>query len=199
MSDDPAKNPYTSGSGSFGQANSPGGAMTIAGFASIGTLISIALVTGLLLISGFMSYMVLSDPPEDAPVFQFGGDNLLFLIIGYAVFFVCAATAFVIPAMMRRQAMETYKVSNAQLPQPLEPKSTLPAEAQSLLAVNQSATLVGQALMEGPAVANAVLMLVGENLAHLAPIALAVVGIAMQVPTAGKLQNLLEEARMRHR
>jgi hypothetical protein len=58
----------------------------------------------------------------------------------------------------------------------------------------QAATLVAQAVLEGAAVLNAVLMLVDDQLWHLAPIAILLAGLAMLTPTTTKVLGRLELA-----
>ena len=73
-------------------------------------------------------------------------------------------------------------------------------EDQSLLRFDADAiatyTLIGQALFEGPAVFNAILMMTDDNLAHAIPVVIGIVGIALQIPTAGKLTSLMEDAKL---
>ncbi|WP_182868084.1 hypothetical protein [Stieleria mannarensis] len=193
---DPAKNPYVASSvtpgGSFPQGH---GAATIDAAAKTGTIISMALISGVMMISGVLAYLVFANPPEDQSLLRFDGDALLFLAIGYGMFVASAGAAIVLRGIMKQQAAAQLKASGVDLPQPLKADSPLPQPAQAFLGSVATYTLIGQALVEGPAVVNAVFMFIDNNLAHLIPIVLAVIGIALQTPTAGKIMAALEDAR----
>nr|WP_143547945.1 hypothetical protein [Rhodopirellula sp. SM50] len=193
---DPAQNPYASSSktpgGLFPQGRSAG---TINAAARIGTVISLALISGVVMITVILAYLVFSNPPEDQGLLRFDGDAMLFLIIGYGVFVGAAGAAIVLRGIMKNQAAAQLKASAEELPRPLEGDSPLPPSAQAFLGTVATYTLIGQALVEGPAVINAVLMFIDNNLAHLIPIVLAVIGIAMQIPTSGKIKASMEDAK----
>jgi len=199
MTQDPAKNPYTANAADGGSGFAAGGTTTINGFATTGMIISLGLVGGVVAVSAVMTFLMLSDPPEDQPVFRFAGESTIFVIVGYAVFIGGAAAAVVLRRVMKQQAVAEFKSSNAELPQPLQPHSPLPGSAVKLLGAAQVYTIVGGALLEGPAVLNAILMFIDHNFAHAIPVFLAVIGILIQVPTAGRYQQLLEDARLARR
>ena len=199
MSDDPAKNPYTATSTGSSASGIATDGSTIGAFATTGTTISLGMIGGVLIISVVLSTLVLSDPPEDQSLFRFSGDDMLFLIVGYVIFLGGIAAAVVIRTIMKGQAIAQFNATDPELPHPLDNKSPLPGDARSLLAANQTSTIIGQALMEGPAVVNAIFLLLGDNFAHLIPIVLGIIGIAVQIPTAGKLKQLLEDARRQGR
>ncbi|QEF96882.1 hypothetical protein Mal15_09120 [Stieleria maiorica] len=193
---DPAKNPYVASSatpgGTFPQGQR---ATTIDAAAKTGTIISLALISGVMMISGILAYLVFANPPEDQSLLRFDGDAMLFLIIGYGVFVASSGAAIVLRGIMKAQAAAQLKSSDVDLPQPLKADSPLPPQAQSFLGAVATYTLIGQALVEGPAIINAVFLFIDNNLAHLVPIVLAVIGILLQIPTAGKLIAAMEEAR----
>lgn len=193
MTNDPARNPYA-GEATEGGGFNAAGANTINGFATIGMVIMLALIGGVVGITVIMTVLLLSAPTEDQPLFRFGGDDLIFLVVGYGAFIGGAIAAVAVRGGMRGQAVAQFRSSDVELPQPLEAESPLPGPAVSLLGSAQVATIISGALLEGPAVLNAILMFLGENFAHGVPIVLAAVGLAMWVPTPGRLRQFLQDA-----
>lgn len=192
---DPSKNPYTKSSTAPGGRHSGGqGLGTINSVSMIAGLIGYALIGGVIIITAILSFLVLSDPPEDQSLFRFDKDSMVFLAIGYFVFFSGAVASVVVRRILKWYANSRFKASGDELPHLLQADSPLPASAQTFLGSVAAYTLVGQALLEGPAVINAVFLLIQNNFAHLIPIVLAVIGIAIQIPTRGKLTSLLEDA-----
>ncbi|QDV46481.1 hypothetical protein Enr13x_63900 [Stieleria neptunia] len=193
---DPAQNPYASSSatpgGLFPQGRSAG---TIDAAARTGTIISLALISGVVMITVILTYLVFANPPEDQPLMRFDGDAMLFLIIGYGVFVASAGAAIVLRGIMKNQAETRLKASADELPRPLEGGSPLPPSGRAFVGAVATYTLIGQALVEGPAIINAIFMFIDNNLAHLVPIVLAVLGIALQIPTSGKIKASMEDAK----
>lgn len=193
---DPAKNPYVASSSAPGQGFSGGQRpSTINAAATTGTVISLALIGGVFMITAILTFMIMSDPPEDESLIRFDGDAILFLGIGYGVFLASAVAAVVLRGITKGQAVANLKASDEEMPQPLDGNSTLPPSGQAFLGAVATYTLIGQALMEGPAVVNAILMFVENNFAHVIPIILGAIGIALQIPTAGKLKTLIEDVK----
>ena len=194
---DPAKNPYaastTTPGGTFPLRQGPG---TIGAAATTGTVITLALIGGVVMITGILAFLILSDPPEDQSLFRFDGDVMIFLGIGYLFFFGAAMVALVMRGVMKGQAAAKLRAADEDLPQPLEANSPLPRSGQAFLGAVATYTLIGQALLEGPAVINAIFMFLDNNFAHAIPIALGIVGIAMQIPTAGRIKTLMENAKL---
>lgn len=62
---------------------------------------------------------------------------------------------------------------------------------QQLLLANQSANLVGQALLEGAAVINLVFSFINGSLLHLPVAAVGLIGVLTMVPTIGKLRRFV--------
>lgn len=194
---DPAQNPYAASSetpgGLFPQGRSAG---TINTAARTGTVISLALISGVMMITAILAYLVTSNPPKDQGLVRFDGDAMLFLIIGYGIFVGAAGAAIVLRGVMKNQAAAQLKAAAEELPRPLEGDSPLPPSGRAFLGMVATYTLIGQALVEGPAIINAIFMFIDNNLAHLIPIVLAVIGIALQIPTAGKIKALMEDAKL---
>lgn len=193
---DPAENPYAANAqtpgGRFSQGQSPS---TIDATARVGGLISFALIGGVVTITTILSFLILSNPPEDQSLFRFDGDAMIFLAVGYLVFFGSTIAAVVLRGIMKGQAVAKLKSSDEDLPKPLRGDSPLPRSGIAFLGAVSTYTLIGQALMEGPAVVNAILMFIDNNFAHAIPIVLGLIGIAIQIPTAGKIKASMEDAK----
>ncbi|MCO8124720.1 hypothetical protein NHH03_23475 [Stieleria sp. TO1_6] len=139
--------------------------------------------------------MALSDRDQQQSLFRFDADAMLFLGIGYLVFLGSAIAAVAVRGIMKSQAIRQFQSADEPLPVPLEIDSPLPPSAQTFLGSVATYSLVGQALMEGPAVINAVFLMIGNNLAHLIPIVIAVIGIALQCNTPARLKHLVESVK----
>jgi len=194
---DPVKEPYA------GSSATPGGPFpvgqmpsTIKAAATNGTLITLALMGGLVMVSAVITYLIMSNPPEDQSLLRFDGDAMLFLGIGYVAFLSGVVVAVILRSQGKGRAIERLKASDEPLPHPLEDNSPLPQSGISFLGAVATYTLIGQALLEGPAVINAVFMLMANNFAHAIPIVLAILGIAFQIPTAGKIKMMMENAKL---
>lgn len=195
--EDPAKNPYAASSTQRGATNFGGGAPgTINGAARIGTVITLALVSGVVMMSAIMSFLVLSDPPEEESLFRFDGDAMLFLGVGYVVFLGGAFVAIVMRGLMKGQAAANLRSAGEDFPQPLDGNSSLPPSGRAFVGAFATYTLIGQALLEGPAVINVILMFIENNFAHAIPIVLAIIGILLQIPTAGRIKSAIENTKL---
>lgn len=193
---DPAKNPYTASADAAGAAFTSGAKLnTVGATVTMGWVITAALLGGVVLMTALMIYLAFSDPPEEGGWFRFGGDSMLLLIVGYVVFFGGVVGAIAARLFIQQQGIARFQARQRELPEPLDGDTPLPAEAQHFVGSLMAATLVGQALLEGPAIANAILMMLESNLAHLVPIGLAAIGIVLQVPTRDRWVGLLEQYR----
>ena len=194
---DPVKNPYAGSSATPG-GPFPSGQMssTINAAGTTGTLITLALMGGLVMISAVITYLIMSNPPEDQSLLRFDGDAMLFLGIGYVAFLSGAVAAVILRSQWKGRAIERLKASDEPLPHPLEGTSPLPRSGLSFLGAVATYTLIGQALLEGPAVINAIFMLIENNFAHAIPIVFAILGIAVQIPTADKIKMMMENAKL---
>ncbi|OYP36671.1 hypothetical protein [Rhodopirellula sp. MGV] len=194
MSDSP-QNPYIA-SGQNAGPISRRVPSSISQTAMTGVVITLALASSVVVLSGILSYLTLSDFPEDQPLFQFGGNDLLFLIVGAAATILTVPIAAIVPQVMKKQATEQLRSADVDLPRPLNADSELPVEAKHFLGAMQTSAIIGQALFEGPAMMNAVLMMIDHNFAHLIFVAIGLVGILAQTPTAGRLTAAIEDASM---
>ena len=193
---DPARNPYTKPSSALqrGPISNGLGQNTINATAITGGIISFALICGVLMMSTCLVFFMSGLEEGQEPI-RFDGDALIFVVVGYAVFIASAVAAVFIRSLMKRQAIAEFKAADEELPQPLEGDSTLPPSAQRFLGTVSTYTLIGQAMMEGPAVINLVLLFIESNYAHVVPVVLGIIGIALQVQTVGRLQSLIRDAK----
>ncbi len=190
----PAHNPYTSpkhgGPINLFKGQGP---VTINAAATTGTIISFSLISGVFTIAGVLLFLM---PQRDTerPLLQMDFESMTFLAVGGFVFVGSTVATFLVRSAMKRQSSQMLRDANESLPQPLKSDSPLPESAQRFLGAVATYTLIGQALMEGPAIVNLVLMFLDENYLHLIPVALGVIGIVLQIPTAGRLQSAIETA-----
>jgi hypothetical protein len=194
----PARNPYTSptstdsptASGFSGGAAGP----TIQATSLTGLVITFALVSGLVIVTVILSSLTLSNFPEDESMVRFGGDSMLFVVIGFGISIASFVAAFVLRSSLKRQAVMQLQASGDDLPQPLELTTPLPGSAQRFLGAVSSFTIVGQALCEGPAILNAIFIMLEDNFVFLIPVVFGIAGIALQTPLPGRLKAMLEAA-----
>ncbi len=196
---DPAKNPYAASPSEpdveNAAANPPA---TIKECSKTGTIITFALVQGLLVIAAIMGWMGLSSRDEDVPLFRIDdGESLIFIVIGFGVFIVSSVVAIVIRKTMRSKAIHDFQMSGEEIPTPLSDDTPVGPSGRRLLGASATYTLIGQALMEGPAVINAILMFLESNFLFAIPVVIGLIGIAVQVPTTGRLHQLFDEAKGR--
>jgi hypothetical protein len=107
----------------------------------------------------------------------------------------CVASWFVV-TMMKRVAIRKFRAESTDeiLREDFQSASTFPHQVAQLLGASQAWTIVGQAILEGAAMMNGMLMIVDGNLIHLAAIAILIVGIAIQFPTVSKKLALIQQA-----
>ncbi|MEM9588973.1 MAG: hypothetical protein AAGA03_16955 [Planctomycetota bacterium] len=167
----------------------------IAGQVRTGQIITFALIQGVIVVTAVMLYLVLANQKASADadagdaVEQVarepneGGDLVLpalSLLIGMGA--AIAATT-IVPALRRTAAARFRTQQQSKLN---------PAATESYLSAWGTSTVIGQAVCEGAAMLCAVLMLVGETLLPLIPIALLLAGIALLCPTESKIRHALE-------
>lgn len=190
---DPVQNPYISTDSN--DENAPGGSLTE--FVRPGQIITFALVQGVLVIAAVMYFFVMDDPvvPNAAPnAMPAGNGDLVLPGIGIVAAIGACAFSFVITKMLRRTIISKYQSTETNPQKVTSQDVSLTPAMRGLMQGSQTCTLVGQAILEGAAVINAILMIVDNNLIHLGLIAVLVVGIVIQVPTVGKKWALAREA-----
>ena len=189
---DPVQNPYISPD-SVDQ-NGPSGSLT--GFVRLGQIITFALVQGVLFTTAIM-YFMMDDPAVANPVTNSppaGNGDLVLPGIGIVAAIGACMIAFVLTKMLRRTIIAKYRATETTPQQVTSQDVSLTPAMRQLMQGSSTGTLVGQAILEGAAVMNAILMLVDNNLIHLVPIAILVIGIVIQFPTVGKKWQLAVDA-----
>lgn len=187
-----------------GSRSGGSGPTTIQAQVRTGQIISFALIQGIILVTAVMTYLAFGSAPGDAQAEGEVADELAgadggfaLPLIGAAVTVAAGIAAVVLPRVMRQTAMERFRASGHSLPLPVAPEAELPPAATQLLGSWSAATLIGQALLEGPAILNAILMMIDPHVGYLALIAVMLAGIAMLTPTVDKVQRFLEAAARR--
>lgn len=189
---DPARNPYTAGTGLA--TGAAGGVARFRQPVLTGKLITVALAMGLVTTTGIVSFLGLQSLPEGEPLFRFGGDATLFIVIGFGKLVICAIGWVVMRTIFNRRIAEILNASETPFPVPIQADSELPPQTDAAIQAVMTSTIVGQALMEGPAMTCAVLLFIERNGVFLIPIVIGLVGVLMQLPTESKYKARLENA-----
>jgi len=205
-----ASNPYGSPSPQHdvfdpGASEPSTNATSLRGFAFTGQIITLALAKGILIIGLIFGVLLMDDERafENAEVLlPLGGGLFAIMLIG--AFLVSkglrsggvtrlrqhpdvAAMHEATPANKTMARMREEWIqwdNNAPLPLPLRP----------FLTNEQSARLVGQAMLEGSAVINLVFALLDGSYAHFLFAFLAMIGLVSMIPTTGKLRTRIDTA-----
>lgn len=178
---DPVKNPYTTP-----DTGVPGMAMSMRAAVRTGQIITFALIMATVVIS---AVMLMTMKPDDAD------ETMLFVFIGAGFAFASIVVAFVITKSMRQRAIEELRANGAKEDIDFPIDQTMTSSLQTFSGRAATWQIVGQALCEGPAVMNAVFMMIdGQVLYHGIAILILVIGIAIQVPTLDKRQAMIDEA-----
>ena len=182
------------------------GTYSVATAARTGQIITFGLAQGVLLIAAVLTYFAIGNDqqaapgqPNPGPVLAdgglFGSPDLVMLAIGWSFAAFSFLAAVWLPSRSRQRAIKRFQASQETLPMPLQAHDELPPAARSLVQSRMAATLISQALFEGAAITNALLLLLSSHLLHLIPVAVGILGIVAQVPTATKLLDWLEMVR----
>ncbi|MGB7346137.1 MAG: hypothetical protein WBD20_18105 [Pirellulaceae bacterium] len=202
---DPVQNPYiTPGSaGSGGDANP-----SIKGVARVGMIITLAMVQGIVVITAIILYLTIDNDkldPNGAAQPRVAAEPTDWLMPGLGLLFglIACVAAFVVTRVMKSIAMNKFRQHNSlhSTPHSDIPRSDIPRsgiqstpQVTQLLGALQTKTIVGQVILEGAAVINAVFMMIDGNLIHLAVIGILIAGILFQLPTVSKYQAMIDEA-----
>ncbi|TWU01519.1 hypothetical protein [Neorhodopirellula pilleata] len=182
-----------------------GTSTTLHGYAFTGQIITLALAKGILIIGLIFGVLLMDDE-------RAFGNAAILLPLGGGLFVVMLAGAFFVSKMLRsagvtrlRQHPEVHAMHEATPANTTmavmreewiqwDNKSPLPLPLRPFLAGEQSATIVGQAMLEGSAVINLVFALLDGSYAHFLFAFLAMVGLVSMIPTTGKLRKRIEIA-----
>ena len=193
MTVDPAQNPYTAGQSDTGEVHA---AQAIKGGIRTGQIITFALVQGVVVITAIMAYLVVSGAEDGQALFQTTGESLTNLIIGAVLAVVAIGVCLAIRMVMRNQSMSRFQPLKKPFRLQDSKNSNVPGTISNLIGAYHTRNLVGQAVLEGATVINAMLIMLSDNLMHLVPIAVLLVGIVLQVPTLGKVKQWIEDAQL---
>ena len=199
----PIQNPYTRGQSSEG--DQAGNLTTIASTVRVGQIITFALVQGVIVVAAVMTYLAfgnrevdqqLADAQDAADFFAMpsSADDWLLPALGIAVAVGAAVVALVVPNLMRRSGIIDFRATGTSLDVPVDPKQSLPWPASKLMGTYLTSKIVGEAVLEGAAMLNLVLLMLDQSVLHYVPIAALLAGIALQFPTISKAQHFLELA-----
>jgi hypothetical protein len=166
----------------------------------MGQIITFALAKGAVIFSALAVYLVLSG--------TLGGDataadgatacsptlDQVLPLLGVLLLGVGGVAAVWVPGLLRSQAIGRFRQSGETINHPLAEQTPLPPATPlgDLVAGLMSATLVSQAILEGVASANAIFLLLTGQWFLLIPASIAIFGVVVQVPTAGKMMDRLE-------
>ena len=199
---DPFQNPYLKTGESTdgdGQGVIVGGTFT--GFVKVGQLTSLALAAGLIFMTLVITYMTISSADGQQPVGVLPGEGDDFILpgIGVVIAFGSCMTAAIVPATMRRAAAAKFRSKGETVDLHTNDDPPITAALQELIGASHAATIVGQAMLEGAATVNLILMLLDGHLFHLGVVAVCFIGILIQTPTRGKLLATIESASLESR
>jgi hypothetical protein len=186
------------------QADLTNAPANLTGFVRTGQMIAGSMAFGLTIIAGIFVFLLLSrDQPR-------GDNDPVYLLIGGGAFGMSLIATLLVPSVLRAKARDRLRavatgteINNEFGAAPQQPPSnllnweqqtTLSPPLRKFLADQQTANLIGHALLEGAGVMNAVFFLLSENWMSLAFVALAILGILMQMPTANKLRSRIRIA-----
>lgn len=191
---DPVQNPYISPE--LNMESALGGSLSE--FIRPGMIITFALAQGVLIITAILYFFVMDGPASANPVGPnappAGNGDLVLPGIGIAAAVGACVIAFVLRKMLRQTSINKYRATETN-PQPLTSQdASLTSAMRQLMQDSQTGTLIGQAILEGAAVMNAILMMIDNHPIHLAPIAILLAGIVIQLPTVSKKRQLAKEA-----
>ncbi len=182
-------------------ANAP---TNLIGFVRTGQMIASSLVFGLTIIASVFVYLILSrDQPR-------GDDEPVYLLIGGGALGMSLISTLFVPRILRAKARDQLRAvasgadihaefgaAPQQPPSNLlnwEQQTTLPPPLRKFMADQQTAGLIGHALLEGAGMINAIFFLISENWILLVFVAVAILGILLQMPTVNKLRSRIRTA-----
>jgi len=178
--------------------------LSLVGVVRTGQLISVALAISILIIAGVFVFLVLTNDEVPKPF------HFVFFAIGTGAFLLSLVVSIFLPQVLQGIARARLRsaVSNVELgtgtedarareSNPLirwETNENLRPALRKFAADNQTATLVCQATLQGAGVINLIFFLGSDHWLHLGLVAIAMVGILVQMPTMNKLRTRIESA-----
>lgn len=187
---DSAQNPYATGS----TGGSSDGLSQLRMAAKTGSVITLALAMGIVTVSVILGFMASQKDFGDSNAFRLDADSMVFVVIGFGKFLVCVAACVILRSVSKRKVAEIMQSSETPFPVPIREDSKLPPVTKAATQTLFTSTLIGQALFEGGAMLNAILMFLDQNFIFLIPIVLGIAGVLFQMPTESRLRSALENA-----
>ncbi|MFG0265950.1 MAG: hypothetical protein ACF8AM_12495 [Rhodopirellula sp. JB055] len=163
--------------------------MTLAGWAFQGRVITLGLVAGCVFVGVILGVIGGDNAPE--------GDMTLMVLIGVAALVLNIVMAFLVPAMLRSTSVAKLKAADgaaasartwSQWPE----REPMPMALSEFLKTDQIARLIGQAMLEGAAMINFVMMFLTRSPVNLMCAVVALVGIVAMFPTVGRMRDRIE-------
>ncbi len=185
--DDPVRNPYISPS-NVGNADATGVNTSLLQHVRTGQLLTFSMIVGVIVMVGILT-MVVRNPDNAKP------DNAkkFFLEIGLGAGCVACIASYAVSTFQHRRALASFREQCGSEDAVVSDDELLAPAVTQFLANIFAATLAGQAVLEGAAVINVVLMVIDGNLLHLAVVAVMIVGMAMYTPTVARRRALIEQ------
>ncbi|QDT09934.1 hypothetical protein [Planctomycetes bacterium K23_9] len=199
---DPVQNPYIA-PGAVDSSDI--GIAAIKDRVRIGMIITFALVQGVVFATGIMLFLMLNGDDgvaagaQPAAAQPAGAGDLVLPGLGIAIGVGACVAALVVGGMMKRISINHFRaqLSAAGIKQVDHTATQFPPQVDQLINASRARTIVGQAILEGAAMLNVILMFLDDNLIHLVPIGVLIAGIVMLLPTVGKKLALVEQASSR--
>ena len=197
---DPVRNPYlASGQDSEGQhTDSPGNA-TVGGRIRTAQVVTIALVMGATTMAAVLVFVTFfsgaNDIRDAAPGNPAGGGVDVILVIACFVSFSAFVASLIVPRFIRAAAINQFRGREDKTELPLTGEESLTPPLADLIGRYATATLVGQAILEGAANINLVFMVINANPLHLVIAAVMVAGVLAYWPAVGRFESWIRQAR----
>jgi hypothetical protein len=185
---DPVRNPYIPAS-DVGNDHQIGREGSLLQHVRTGQVITFAMIMGLIMMVGILLTLSI-----DGDKGQADDKNSILILLGIGAGFLAIITSLVLSRWQHRAALMALRANRAADDAIPSDSQTVTSSVARFLGSSASATLVGQAVLEGAAVINAVLMVIDGNLLHLAVVAVMIVGMALQTPTIAKRRAAIESA-----
>ena len=193
---DPVRNPFVAPS-ETGNRSDHAISGSLGSAVRTGQIITFALAQGLVVMAAILGFLGADGAPQGGQ--QAAADGLVLPGVGLLVTIGSCFAAALIPGIVRRAAIAKVQARGEKIELPVNSDATMTRPIQHLAGSSQTATLIGQAALEGAATVNLIFMLLSGNfLLHLALAGVGLVGIVLLTPTIGKLQRLIEDAARPH-
>lgn len=177
-SEHPIRNPYLNASDPDGGGEAEL-QQTISASARIGQIITFALVQGVVLFAGVAVYLVHSGEADDALV---ADPNWTLPLIGLGLALIAIVASWIVSGQLLQAALRNFEARGG-------------GDPLSLLGGYRSSIIVAQAILEGAAMANGVLMILDRSLFHLPVIGVLILALVVRTPTAARTRAFLDLAR----